>query len=59
LAVLLFATAAAPTAAIVLVHGNPFQQPMAVSAAPIAAIADTLPTSGALPPYHVVGAADG
>jgi hypothetical protein len=47
LAVLLFATAAAPTAAIVLVHGNPFQQPMAVSAAPIAAIADTLPTSGA------------
>jgi Protein of unknown function (DUF4239) len=37
-AVLLFAAAAAPTAAIVLVHGNPFQQPAAVSADPIAAV---------------------
>lgn len=37
LAVLLFATAAAPTAALILVHGNPFQKPMAVSPAPIAA----------------------
>lgn len=33
--VLLFALAAAPTAAIVLVQGNPFQAPTAVSAAPI------------------------
>ena len=39
MAVLLFATAAAPTAAIILIHGNPYQQPMAISAAPIAAIA--------------------
>jgi hypothetical protein len=31
----LFALAAAPTAAIVLVQGNPFQEPAAVSAAPI------------------------
>lgn len=38
LAVLLFATAAAPSAAIILIHGNPFQQPMAVSPAPIAAL---------------------
>ena len=37
LAVLLFATAAAPTAAIILIHGNPFQEPMAVRVAPIAA----------------------
>ncbi len=35
LAVLLFATAAAPTAAIILVHGNPFQHPMAISSQPI------------------------
>ena len=39
LAVLLFAAAAAPTAAIVLVQGNPFQQPTAVTSAPIAAMA--------------------
>jgi hypothetical protein len=38
LAVMIFAAAAAPTAAIILVHGNPFQQPAAVSAAPIAAL---------------------
>jgi hypothetical protein len=38
LSVLLFATAAAPTAAIILVHGNPFQEPMAVRSAPIAAL---------------------
>ena len=38
LAILLFAAAAAPTAAIILVHGNPFQEPAAVTAAPIAAI---------------------
>ena len=37
-AVLLFATAAAPTAAIILIHGNPFQHPMALSPAPIAAL---------------------
>lgn len=35
LAVLMFATAAAPTAAIILVHGNPFQHPMAISPQPI------------------------
>jgi hypothetical protein len=35
LAVMLFAAAAAPTAAIVLVQGNPFQQPTAVTSAPI------------------------
>lgn len=34
-AILLFAFAAAPTAAIVLVQGNPFQQPSAVSFEPI------------------------
>jgi len=39
LAVLIFAAAAAPTAAIILVHGNPFQEPAAVSAEPIAALA--------------------
>ena len=39
MAVLLFAAAAAPTAGIVLVQGNPFQQPTAVTAAPIAALA--------------------
>ncbi len=38
-AILMFALAAGPTAAIVLVHGNPFQQPTAVTAAPIAALA--------------------
>jgi len=32
---LLFALAAAPTAAIVLIQGNPFQEPTAVTAAPI------------------------
>ena len=37
LSAILFALAAAPTAAIVLIQGNPFQQPTAVSAAPIAA----------------------
>ncbi len=39
LAILLFVAAAAPTAAIVLVQGNPFQQPTAVTSAPFAAIA--------------------
>ena len=38
-AIWLFALAAAPTAAIVLVQGNPFQQPTTVSPAPIAALA--------------------
>lgn len=38
LAVVLFAAAAAPTAAIILVHGNPFQEPAAVTAAPIQAV---------------------
>ena len=41
-AVLLFALAAAPTAAIVLVQGNPFQQPTAVSPAPILAAVSNL-----------------
>jgi hypothetical protein len=36
-AMVLFALAAAPTAAIVLVQGNPFEQPASVSPAPIAA----------------------
>lgn len=36
-AILLFALAAAPTAAIVLVQGNPFQEPTSVTAAPILA----------------------
>jgi len=35
-AMILFGLAAAPTAAIVLIHGNPFQPPSAVSPAPIA-----------------------
>ena len=34
-AVILFALAAAPTAAIVLIQGNPFQQPTSVTPAPI------------------------
>lgn len=37
-AMVLFALAAAPTAAIVLVERNPFQQPSSVSPAPIAAV---------------------
>lgn len=41
LAVVLFATAAAPTAAIILIHGNPFQHPMAIASAPIGEIAAT------------------
>ena len=36
-AMVLFSLAAAPTAAIVLIQGNPFEQPSAVSPAPIAA----------------------
>ncbi len=39
-ALALFVAAAAPTAAIVLIQGNPFQAPAAVSVTPIAAIAD-------------------
>lgn len=38
LAIALFAAAAAPTAAIVLIQGNPFQPPSAASAAPIASL---------------------
>ncbi len=41
MSVLLFATAAAPTAGIILVHGNPFQEPMAVDATPIAELLET------------------
>jgi len=36
IAIILFALAAAPTCAIVLIHGNPFQPPSAVSPQPIA-----------------------
>ena len=39
-AIVLFALAAAPTAAIVLVQGNPFQQPTSVSPSPIRAAVD-------------------
>lgn len=39
LAMAIFAAAAAPTAAIVLVQGNPFQPPTVVNAGPIAALA--------------------
>lgn len=45
LSVLLFAAAAAPTAAIILVHGNPFQEPASVGNAPIAAVLDLATTS--------------
>ena len=37
-AVAIFALASAPTAVIVLVHGNPFQPPAAVSPAPLAVV---------------------
>ena len=47
-AALLFALAAAPTAAIVLIQGNPFQQPSNVSPAPIAAALAGLPGSAPL-----------
>ena len=40
--VVLFAAAAAPTAAIVLVQGNPFQQPSWVTPAPIEAVVSKL-----------------
>ena len=36
LAVMIFAAAAAPSAAILLIHGNPYKEPFAVSAEPIA-----------------------
>jgi len=38
LSVLLFAAASAPTAAIVLVQGNPFQEPLGVSAQPLVSL---------------------
>lgn len=41
-AVLLFALAAAPTAAIVLVQGNPFQHPAAVTPKPLEAVLQVL-----------------
>ena len=41
-AVTLFSLAAAPTAAIVLIQGNPFQPPAAVSPAPIGAVVQAL-----------------
>jgi|APTNR8051073442_1049403.scaffolds.fasta_scaffold06991_4 glucan phosphoethanolaminetransferase (alkaline phosphatase superfamily) len=46
MAVLLFATASAPTAAIILIHGNPFQDPLAVSPAPLVDIARPEPNAG-------------
>ena len=42
-AIVLFAVAAAPTAAIVLMQGNPFQIPSFVSPAPIAQMAQPSP----------------
>jgi hypothetical protein len=39
MAIAIFAAAAVPTAAIVLIEGNPFQAPSIVSAAPIATLA--------------------
>lgn len=42
-AIVLFAVAAAPTAAIVLIQGNPFQRPSFVSPHPIAQLAQPLP----------------
>lgn len=42
-AILLFAAAAAPTAAIVLIQGNPFQQPTTVSPAPLAELGSPPP----------------
>jgi len=42
LAVAIFALASAPTAVIVLVHGNPFQQPAAVTPAPLVATLSTI-----------------
>ena len=42
-AIVLFALAAAPTAAIVLVQGNPFQQPTSVTPAPIIEAVSDLP----------------
>lgn len=42
-AIVLFAVAAAPTAAIVLMQGNPFQSPSFVSSAPIAELAQPSP----------------
>lgn len=41
-AVLLFALAAAPTAAIVLVQGNPFQDPTSVTPKPLEAVSQAL-----------------
>ena len=41
-AVLLFALAAAPTAAIVLVQGNPFQHPAAVTPKPLEVVLQVL-----------------
>lgn len=50
-AMVLFALAAAPTAAIVLIQGNPFQQPASVSPAPIAAAVQGLQSAlPVLPP---------
>ena len=47
----LFALAAAPTAAMVLIQGNPFQQPASVSPAPIAAAVQGLQSAlPVLPP---------
>ena len=45
--VAIFALASAPTAVIVLVHGNPFQPPAAISPAPLAAILADTPSSAA------------
>lgn len=47
LAILIFACAATPTAMIILVHGNPFQEPAAVTPAPIAALVEPISPSAA------------
>lgn len=60
LSVLLFATAAAPTAAIILIHGNPFQEPMAVRPEPIAGLLDQAlraEIAGPCRPYSLAGGA--
>ena len=48
-AVLLFAAASGPSAAVVLIQSNPFQQPSVVSAAPLSAVLHDLPHDRSLP----------
>ncbi len=48
--VALFAIASAPTAAIVLIHSNPFQQPLAVTPEPLVSAIAGIPNIGVPPP---------